>query len=39
MTAEHLNGGAIERDGGELEREGLYIGMAPWEHYFLTLAM
>jgi hypothetical protein len=33
-----LNGDAFERDGGELQDSGLYVGMAPWEPYFLALA-
>ena len=33
-----LNGDAFDRDGGELQDEGLYVGMGPWESYFLALA-
>jgi hypothetical protein len=33
-----LNGDAFERDGGELQDSGLYVGMGPWEPYFLALA-
>jgi hypothetical protein len=33
-----LNGDAFERDGGELQWEGLYVAMRPWESYFLELA-
>ena len=32
-----LNGGDFDRDGGELQDEGLYVGMKPWESYFLAL--
>jgi hypothetical protein len=32
-----LSGGAFDRDGGELQDRGLYVGMAPWESYFLAL--
>jgi len=32
-----LNGGAFARDGSELQDEGLYVGMAPWESYFFAL--
>ena len=24
-------------DGGELQDQGLYVGMAPWQSYFLAL--
>ena len=33
-----LNGDAFERDGGELQDSGLYVGMGPWEPCFLALA-
>ena len=33
-----LNGDAFERDGGELQDSGLYVGMGPWEPDFLALA-
>jgi hypothetical protein len=33
-----LSGDAYERDGEGLQREGLYVGMRPWESYFLALA-
>lgn len=33
-----LSGDAFERDGGELAGEGLYVGMGPWESYFLAVA-
>jgi hypothetical protein len=29
---------AFERDGGELQDQGLYVAMGPWESYFLALA-
>ncbi|MGZ6708088.1 MAG: alpha-amylase family glycosyl hydrolase [Solirubrobacteraceae bacterium] len=32
-----LNGAAFDRDGGELQDQGLYVGMRPWESYFLSL--
>ena len=28
---------AFERDGYGLQTEGLYVGMRPWESYFLAL--
>jgi hypothetical protein len=31
-----LNGNVFERDGRELQDRGLYVGMGPWESYFLT---
>ncbi len=34
-----LNGDVFERDGGELQDEGLYVGMGPWESYFLAFAV
>jgi glycosidase len=33
-----LNGQAFERDGGELDDQGLYVGMEPWESCLLALA-
>jgi hypothetical protein len=33
-----LGGAIFERDGGELQDQGLYVGMAPWQSYFLALA-
>ena len=33
-----LGGEAFERDGGELQDQGLYVGMRPWESYFLALS-
>jgi glycosidase len=33
-----LNGRAFDRDGAELEDEGFYVGMRPWETYFLALS-
>ena len=33
-----LDGEAFERDGDELHEGGLYVGMGPWEAYFLELA-
>ncbi len=35
---DELDGHAFERDGDELQDEGLYVGMRPWEHYLLALA-
>ena len=32
-----LNDDAFERQGDELQEEGLYVGMRPWESYFLAL--
>ncbi len=32
-----LNEDAFARDGDELQAEGLYVGMRPWESYFLAL--
>jgi hypothetical protein len=32
-----LGGGAFDRDGDELQGHGLYVGMGPWESYFLAL--
>ncbi len=32
-----LNENAFERDGRELQDEGLYVGMKPWESYFLSV--
>jgi Alpha amylase, catalytic domain len=34
---DELSGNAFERDGAQLQDEGLYVGMGPWESYFLTL--
>jgi hypothetical protein len=34
---DELGGGAYEREGDELQAEGLYVGMRPWEPYFLAL--
>ena len=33
-----LGGDSFERAGDDLEREGLYVGMRPWESYFLTVS-
>ena len=33
-----LGGATFERDGGELQDQGLYVGMRPWESYFLALS-
>ncbi|HWK17398.1 MAG TPA: hypothetical protein VNR66_08100 [Solirubrobacteraceae bacterium] len=33
-----LGGEGFERDGGELQDQGLYVGMGPWESYFLALS-
>ena len=33
-----LDGHAFERDGDELQHEGLYVAMRPWEPYLLALA-
>jgi hypothetical protein len=33
-----LSGRDFERDGTELQDQGLYVGMGPWEPYFLALA-
>jgi hypothetical protein len=32
-----LGGEPFERDGDGLQRDGLYVGMEPWESYFLSL--
>ena len=32
-----LTGDTFDRDGGELGDEGLYVGMGPWQSYFLAL--
>ena len=32
-----LTGDTFDRDGGELGHEGLYVGMDPWQSYFLAL--
>ncbi len=33
-----LNGERFERDGDGLQRDGLFVGMQPWESYFLALS-
>ena len=32
-----LSGDTFDRDGAELQDDGLYVGMGPWETYFLAL--
>jgi len=31
-----LSGAVLERDGSDLDGQGLYVGMGPWESYFLA---
>jgi hypothetical protein len=34
---DRLSGGTFARDGDELSRDGLYVGLDPWASYFLAL--
>ncbi len=33
-----LSDNAFEREGDQLQEEGLYVGLAPWESYFLAIS-
>ncbi len=35
---DELGGDPFERDGDELQAQGLYVGMRPWEPYFLNVS-
>jgi hypothetical protein len=38
QLSDALSGNAFDREGRQLQDDGLYVGMEPWESYFLTLA-